>query len=196
MQSFDAVIAMMPVVAEFERLGVRYYVAGSLAASIYGLARTTLDVDLVADLKREHASPLVATLRRDYYVSEPMILDAIARKSCFNVICLANNFKVDVFVSRGRPYDESVFLRTHKDAFGLEGSSDRRFPFPSPEDSLLAKMEWYRLGDETSDRQWRDILEVMMSQQNVLDREYLVHWAESLHVADLLDKAWKEAADE
>ena len=55
MQSLDAVTAMMPVVAEFERLGVRYYVGGSLAASVYGLSRTTLDVDLVADLKREDA---------------------------------------------------------------------------------------------------------------------------------------------
>lgn len=195
MQFFDAVTAMIPVVAEFERLGIRYYVGGSLASSIYGLARTTLDVDVVADLRREHVAPLVATLQPAYYVSEPMILDAVARKSCFNVIYLANNFKVDVFVSKGREYDLTVFQRIRQDTLDSGHPSDQ-FHFPSPEDSVLAKLEWYRLGDEASDRQWRDIIEVMMAQHNVLDRSYLAHWAGQLRVADLLEKAWKEVETE
>ena len=108
---------MTPVVAEFKRLGIPYYVGGSLAASIYGLSRTTLDADLVADLKPEHAALLTAALRPAYYVNQNMILDAIARKSCFNVIYLANSFKVDVFVQKGRDYDRTVF-HAHQDTFG------------------------------------------------------------------------------
>ena len=27
----------------------------------------------------------------------------------------------------------------------------------SPEDTLLAKLEWYRMGGEVSERQWRDV---------------------------------------
>jgi len=30
----------------------------------------------------------------------------------------------------------------------------------SPEDIVLAKLEWYRMGGKLSDRQWRDILGV------------------------------------
>jgi len=195
MQSLDAVTAMTPVVAELERLGVRYYVGGSLAASIYGLARTTLDVDLVADLKSEHAAPLAVTLQPAYYISQPMILDAIARKSCFNVIYLANSFKVDVFVSKGREYDSTAFQRVRRDTFDFEHSSDQFF-FPSSEDVTLAKLEWYRLGNEASERQWRDIIEVMATQQNILDRPYLAYWSDQLGVADLLAKALREAGAE
>jgi hypothetical protein len=192
MQSLDAVTAMTPVVAAFKRLEVPYYVAGSLAASIYGLSRTTLDVDLVADLKPEHAQWLTAALQPAYYVSQPMILAAIARKSCFNVIYLANSFKVDVFVQKGRPYDRSAFQRVRQDSL-LSDEPAEQFSFPSPEDVLLAKLQWYRLGDEASERQWRDVIEVMLAQQAVLDRGYLRKWAEDLKVADLLARAWREA---
>jgi hypothetical protein len=30
--------------------------------------------------------------------------------------------------------------------------------FASPEDTLLHKLVWYKLGNEISDRQWSDIL--------------------------------------
>ena len=121
-----------------------------------------------------------------------MILDAIARKSCFNVIYLANSFKVDVFVQKDREYDRTAFQRARWDSL-VSGEPPPQFRFPSPEDVVLAKLEWYRLGDEASERQWRDIIEVMMAQGKVLDRSYLVHWAGELRVADLLAKAWKEA---
>jgi hypothetical protein len=191
MQSLDAVTAVIPVVAALTRLGVRYYIGGSLAASIYGLARTTLDIDLIADLKPEHATPLTAALQPAYYANHDAIRDAIVRKSCFNVIYLATSFKVDVFVPKGREYDRVAFQRVREDNFGTGKPSDQ-FWFPSPEDVVLAKLQWYRLGDETSERQWRDIAEVLGTQKDVLDRRYLAKWAAELNVADLLAKAWKE----
>ena len=54
--------AAEPVVAALERLGVRYQIGGSVASSIHGVARTTLDVDLVADLREEHVESLVEVL--------------------------------------------------------------------------------------------------------------------------------------
>ena len=192
MQSLDAVTPVIPVVTALTQLGVRYYIGGSLAASIYGLARTTLDADLVAKLKPEHAVPLSAALRPAFYANLDAIRDAIVRKSCFNVIYLATSFKVDVFVPKDRQYDRVAFQRIREDDFGT-GEPWDRFWFPSPEDLVLAKIQWYRLGDETSERQWRDIAEVMGTQKNVLDRQYLAKWAAELGVADLLARAWKEA---
>ena len=63
----------------------------------------------------------------------------------------------------------------------------------SVEDNLLAKLEWYRLGNEVSDRQWRDILGVIKTQGERLDFAYLRQWAAVLNVIDLLEKALLEA---
>jgi hypothetical protein len=48
----DILGALSPVVQAFEKLGVRYHIGGSVASSTHGIARATLDVDLVADLKQ------------------------------------------------------------------------------------------------------------------------------------------------
>ncbi|MDP6355607.1 MAG: hypothetical protein QF473_10920 [Planctomycetota bacterium] len=63
----------------------------------------------------------------------------------------------------------------------------------SPEDTVLAKFDWYRKGGGVSDRQWNDILGVLKVQADQLDREYLEHWAAELNVTDLLTQALDEA---
>jgi len=185
----EALAAVEPVVAQFEKLGVAYYFGGSTVSSIYGVPRSTLDVDIVADLLPKHVPPLVQALQKDYYIAAPMILDAIARRCCFNLIHYATSYKVDVFVAKNRPYDRAVFEHIRK----LQSETASGFFVASPEDIILAKLEWYRLGDEISERQWRDVIGVMKVQRNALDRRYLECWAGELGVADLLQKAWMEA---
>ncbi|HEX5442832.1 MAG TPA: hypothetical protein VFW87_03340 [Pirellulales bacterium] len=60
---------------------------------------------------------------------------------------------------------------------------------------ILFKLEWYRLGDEISDRQWNDILGLLKVRRDDLDRQYLRHWAGELGLDDLLDSALREAAE-
>jgi hypothetical protein len=70
-----------------------------------------------------------------------------------------------------------------------EGKVDVRFA--SPEDTLLHKLIWYKLGNQVSDRQWGDVLGVLKVQGEALDHEYLDHWAPLLDVSDLLLRARK-----
>jgi hypothetical protein len=187
----EILAAITPLVAEFERLGVAYYLGGSVVSSMHGIPRATLDVDMVADLAPKHVASLVDALKTTYYISGPMILDAIARRSCFNLIHLATSFKVDVFVVKSRPYDRIALARIGK-VRGRPDAPSSRFFQASPEDIILAKLEWYRLGDEISERQWGDVLGVMKVNRALLDRQYLDKWAGELNVADLLARAWKE----
>ena len=46
--------ALTRVADTLERLGVPYHIGGSVASSVYGAARATVDVDLVAELPLEH----------------------------------------------------------------------------------------------------------------------------------------------
>ena len=75
----------------------------------------------------------------------------------------------------------------------IGAESDQSVYISSAEDNILSKLEWYRLGGEVSDRQWRDILGVIKTQGERLDLTYLRQWAAALNVTDLLEKALLEA---
>jgi len=80
----DLVAALSPVSAALTRLGIRHYVGGSVASSFHGAARSTMDVDLVADMTDSAVSEFLKCFDQDFYLSEAAIRDAIRRKSCFN----------------------------------------------------------------------------------------------------------------
>jgi hypothetical protein len=183
---------LVPVAQALDSLGIRYFVGGSFASSARGIARASLDVDLVADLRMEHVQDFATRLRPAYYVSEEAIRDAIANRTSFNVVHLVTMMKVDIFVSRGRPWDAEALARARKEALE-EGQEGTRYPIASAEDVVLAKLEWYRLGGERSERQWSDVLGVLRMSAETIDREYLGRHAPALGVLDLLKRAFDEA---
>jgi hypothetical protein len=183
------VVAAAQRVAEaFERLGVRYYVGGSLASATRGVPRASIDVDMVAELRPEQVAGLVAALQDQYYVAEERVRQAVSTHRSFNVIHLATMMKVDVFVSRGRPFDMSIFERLTLEPLDPSDTT-RHYPVPRAEDVVLLKLEWFRAGGEVSERQWADVTGVIRVGGAELDHRYLARWAAALGVADLLERA-------
>ena len=187
----DIIEVTIKVVKVFEKLGIAYHIGGSLASSAFGIARSTLDVDIVADIKPEQASDISENLREEFYVDSEMILNAIEKQSCFNVIHLETLFKVDVFPLKSHPFDQQAFSRRLQ-KFPSGDTSNPLF-FSTPEDIILHKLTWYKAGEQVSDRQWIDVLGVLKVQGDQLDMVYLNQWAEELSVSDLLRKAIDEA---
>ena len=188
MSRSDIIVALSPVVDAFIRLGIRYHIGGSVASSAHGVPRATLDIDLVADLTQAAVRPFTEALRAEYYVDDQMISDAIKRCASFNLVHLDTMIKIDVFVLKGRAYDRQAFERMQADTLE-EGEDARKFFLATPEDTILNKLEWYKLGGEVSDRQWRDVLGVLKVQQSSLDYEYMRHWAGDIGLSDLLERA-------
>ena len=187
----DIIGVTLKVVKVFEKLGIAYYIGGSLASSAYGIARATLDVDIIADIKSEQVSDIFDSLNEEFYIDIEMIQDAIQYHSSFNLIHLETMFKVDVFILKNRQFDRQAFLRRVQKTV-TEDTSQQLF-FATPEDIILNKLEWYKIGKEVSDRQWNDIIGVLKVQGSGLDMVYLKKWAKELSVSILLKKAVDEA---
>ncbi len=186
----EQIAATLLVVGALEDLDVTYLIGGSFASALHGVMRSTMDADLVADLKQEHVNPLSDALAGTFYVDAHMIRDAIRSHSSFNLIHLNTLFKVDIFVAKPRPFDRAELARRQLHALGEY--PDRPVYLATPEDIILAKLEWFRLGGEVSERQWGDVLNVINVQGDKLDREYLRDMAVSLGVRDLLEGAFDQ----
>jgi hypothetical protein len=174
-----------------ERLGVRYCIGGSVASSVYGEVRTTLDVDIVAELGEQHVDALVAATQADFHILDESVRRAVRDKSSFNLIHEEMLVKADVYVSPDDRLHREQLTRSRRVALRAEPGSEVQLA--APEDVVIHKLRWYRMGGDVSDRQWRDILGVLKVQGGRLDRAYLTRTAGQLDLADLLARALSEA---
>ncbi len=191
----DIIDALKPVVEALEQLGVSYHIGGSVASSVYGIGRSTLDVDIIADLSLEHVQPLVGQLDGTYYIDGGVLTDAVRRRASFNLVHYATGVKIDVFIPKEQPFDQVAFKRVHKDTLEEPVSANEAYQFylASPEDVILRKLDWYKSGGGISERQWKDVLGVLKVQAATLDYEYMRQWADRLALKELLEQAMSEA---
>lgn len=185
----------LAVTQALDTLGVPYCVGGSFSSTVFGEARSTRDVDILAALRSKHIGGFTNALDAAFYVQFQDVQEAVTRASTlratpqqratFGMIHRVSFFKADIFVSSGRPFDTSQFARRVM----IEVAPNQSLAMSSAEDTILAKLEWYQMGNEVSERQWRDVLSVLAAQRANLDNSYLQHWSTILGVGDLLDRA-------
>ncbi len=190
MNTPEIIEALTPIVEVFDRFGIAYYIGGSVASSVHGRRRYTQDVDVVAAIQLKHVQTVVAMLQQDYYIDADMIRGAIQHRSSFSLLHHDTGVKVDVFVQKSGPFAQQEMRRAREDVLEL---GSRPFFFASPEDMILAKLDWWKLGGGVSNRQWNDIVEIMKEKHAALDIAYLRQSAPMLGIADLLEKAFNDA---
>ena len=172
----------------FGALSIRHAIVGSVASSLRGVPRATVDVDFVVDLQQAHVIPLMNALNTQYYMSEEAAVEAIRRTGMFNLIHTLTGYKIDVHLVGEDPYEQTKLAR----AISMKVIEGDELKVATAEDLILSKLRWYRLGGETSERQWKDVLGIFLFQPK-LDLDYLTRWAENLRISDLLERAIQES---
>jgi hypothetical protein len=138
----------LQVINALENLGVRYVIVGSMASIVHGLIRSTMDTDILVDLEAGHVLPFVGALQDVFHIDERTVQVAIERRRNFSLIHPATMFKVAVFISQQRPFDEQQFIR--RTPAEIRSGSDKFAWVLSPEEVILAKLDWFRLGGDVS----------------------------------------------
>jgi hypothetical protein len=170
------------LITKLSEAGVPHMVVGSFASSFHGIPRSSQDLDVVID-------PSAASLRRflsalpvdDYYADPQAALDALRRRSQFNVIDMATAWKADLIIRKARPFSEEEMLRRQEGE--LLGA---RVFVASAEDTLISKLEWAKRGGG-SDLQLRDAAGILQLRGEELDLKYIERWVHLLG----LEEEWR-----
>ncbi len=192
MQFTDPLEITRTVSRVLDRLGIPWFLAGSLASSLHGIPRSTHDADIVANISQEDIAALRRALEPDFYVDEHMLRESLQHGSPCNIIHLRTMFKVDIFpFSEADEFSSEAVSRSQGYEL-FEDSSDVLF-VASAEDVVLHKLFWFHLGGNVSERQWNDALGVLRVQNKMISVDYLQKWAARLGIQPLLEKALSEA---
>ncbi|MGH7286113.1 MAG: hypothetical protein ACRELY_31725 [Polyangiaceae bacterium] len=176
--------------AAIEKVGGSYFVGGSLASSLQGEPRATNDIDIVLELPAHRAEALRQELGKDFEVDVEMLRQALLTATSANIFFLPLVTKIDLFALGSTPFDASEFMRRKK----IPVRGDESLVIKSAEDTVLRKLLWFREGGGVSEKQWRDVVEVLRVSGPEIDESYLESWAARLQLDQLLQKAQAEAA--
>ena len=164
-------------VAPLEQAGIRYMIAGSVASSIYGEPRNTLDIDMVVlpDPNQINRFPELFP-EADYYLPPAEVIGIESRREAnghFKIIHHNTGLKADIYLSRNHPALPWALEHT------------RRVPTPAceislapPEYVIIHKLGFYR--ESGHQRHLRDI--AGMIEQQELDQTFLQHHLTALNL--------------
>ena len=168
------------IVRSLESAGTRYLITGSMASMIYGEPRFTNYVDIVIQIHEEDIARLKRCFPEDeFYFSEDAARKAIRDAGQFNVIHPSTGFKIDFVIRKDEPFDESRFSRIKR----LKAAEDTVASFASPEDVIIKKMQYYKIGG--SEKHLRDITGILKVSEGMIDYGYVERWAERLSITDV-----------
>jgi hypothetical protein len=174
---------LLRMTAALETSGVPYMLTGSVASSMWGVPRATNDIDIVVAPTRAQLESLIQAFRRlGLYVDAEAAFSAFRKRNQFNVIDFPNGWKVDLIIQKDREFSVEEFER--RQTFETEGM---HLTIASPEDVLIAKLEWAKIGD--SQQQLIDAAGILRMQHGRLDLAYLERWVEALE----LQEQWNAA---
>jgi hypothetical protein len=157
-------------VAPLEKAAVSYMITGSIASSIYGEPRNTLDIDLVVLLESNQILQLPGLFpEEEFYLPPADVISIESRREAhghFNIIHHNTGLKADIYLSRNHPSLPWALQKIRR----VETPSTPINLAP-PEYVIIHKLEFFR--DGGSQKHLRDIAGIIEQQE--LDQQFLDH---------------------
>lgn len=81
-----------------DALSIPYALGGSMASSLFGMPRSTVDIDIAVDLPADRSEALLQAAAAEFYVPLDAARAAIRAATSFNLVDTQHGMKVDLFV--------------------------------------------------------------------------------------------------
>jgi hypothetical protein len=166
-----------------ERIGFAYFVTGSAASMQYGEPRTTLDVDIVADINLSHVQAVCdAFPPPEFYLDPATVEHAVLHRDQFNIIHPGSGLKIDVMLTDRDEYNFNRLERRRT----LALPDGRMIFYATPEDVIVMKLRFHREGGAS--KHLNDIRGMLKIAGDTFDYAYLRHWIRYFE----LEPVWDE----
>lgn len=165
-----------------DKLGIRYFITGGFAVSVWGRVRATFDIDVVVQMASPDVTRLAKELRilgKTMYVDEDMMRNALGTHGEFNIIHAESGVKIDFWILSNDESSRRELARRKVKFIG-----DQRVYFISPEDLILSKLRWVKKG--ATDYHLDDARSVVRKMGTALDGPYIKKEAQAQSTNDLL----------
>lgn len=163
------------------RIGLTYYLTGSMASNYWGIPRTTHDLDFVIQLPPSEVPTVVREFTGDYYIDEAAVRAAYQPPHQFNAIDTRSALKVDFWLPKQGPFDREMLRRRVRATLFGEPAW-----IATAEDVILHKLVWNKI--TPSERQLGDAAGIVAVQNENLDKAYLEKWAGEIGVVNELNR--------
>jgi len=172
---------LQSIVEKLQKAGIDYVICGSIAASFYGVERSTQDADIIINPTKEQLTNFLKLLGNAYYISSDAAAEALKQRTMFNIIDIENVWKADLIIQKKTDFFTEEFHRKRK-----EEMLGKDLYILSLEDTILSKLFWAK--QSRSELQHRDVMTILKIQAGHLDMKYLNKWAKILNVESDLNE--------
>jgi hypothetical protein len=173
------------IIATLELLGLTYGIGGSVASSLYGEARSTLDVDISVVLPIDRVLAFTQAFQAlGYYAFLDAVLDAVIARQPFNIIDARRGYKADIYPidpDAPTPQEREILSRLQRHVY--DESDGAAAVLYSPEDVVVYKLKYYVLG--RIPKHLRDIGAILTARGDAFDRDYVTRWAGRIGAGDV-----------
>lgn len=129
--ALDPLGVALRVTAILEGLNILHTIGGSIASSVAGEPRSTIDIDIVAAIEDRHVPALARQLQPEFYLDADALARAVREHRSANLIHHDTQVKIGLFVAGGTPLDALQLSRRRAvelDGGALLRASAGRYP--------------------------------------------------------------------
>ena len=181
MTAEDAVAKLIEVLNE---LSVPYMVVGSFSSNYYGIARSTKDADIVANLPNDVSIGAIAKRLGPAFRLDPQAgFEGITATIKYVVSLVEVPFTIEVFLLSNDEHDQERFRRRREVQL-----SGRPTFIPAPEDVIITKVRWAASRAQTRGKDAADVANLIAVSGELIDWPYVYSWCDRHGTRELLDE--------